>query len=66
MSETDEVEVALKVPVEAWRWLTSMAIEEVRDESNFLIWLIWKEVARRGYLNEQKEVGLLTKTHENE
>ena len=56
MSKKDSYELIdhnLKMPLFAWNHLVSVAGEDVRDENNFLTWLVWREAKRRGRLPSQ-------------
>lgn len=50
----NDVQMRLNVPVGTWRCLVAMATEDVREEENFVIWLIWREAQRRGFNGNQE------------
>ncbi len=51
MPRKKSVPMSVEIPIEPWRGLVTMASEDVREMDNFIVWLIWSEVQRRGYIS---------------
>ena len=56
MPKAEEVQLTLNLPTEARRWLISMAVEDVREKENFILWLIWREAQRRGLIWSHEQI----------